>query len=325
MNHLQGAYCLLFLFADRIEAARDPCGIRPLCIGQTEKGCYVIASETCAFDAIEAKFIREVEPGEIVRLDKKGLSSRFFVKPGTVTPAHCIFEHIYFAKQNSTIFGENVHELRKKLGRQLAIEQPAEADVVVPVPDSGTSAAIGYAEQSKIPFDMGFVRSHYIGRTFISPDQKRRELEVKLKLAIVNEIVRGKRVVVVDDSIVRGTTTRGKMRALRQAGAKQIHMRVSCPPLRFPCFYGVDFPTKEELLANNRDFEQIKDFLGVDSVGYMSLDGLLSCAVLPAEHYCTACWNGKYRIPVDIAVNKFAAEHCQMQMFDDLSETEIDE
>ncbi len=325
LNHLQGAYCLLFLFADHIEAARDPYGIRPLCIGQTEKGCYVIASETCAFDAIEAKFIREVEPGEIVRLDKKGLSSRFFVKPGSVTPAHCIFEHIYFAKQNSTIFGENVHEFRKKLGRQLAIEQPADADVVIPVPDSGTSAAIGYAEQSKIPFDMGFVRSHYIGRTFISPDQKVRELEVKLKLAVVKEIVGGKRTVVVDDSIVRGTTTRGKMRALRQAGAKQIHMRVSCPPLRFPCFYGVDFPTKEELLANNRDFEQIKDFLGVDSVGYMSLDGLLSCAVLPAEHYCTACWNGKYRIPVDIAVNKFAAEHCQMQMFDDLSETEIDE
>jgi len=325
LNHLQGAYCLVFLFADRIEAARDPYGIRPLCIGQTEKGRYVIASETCAFDAIEAKFIREVEPGEIVRLDKGGLSSKFFVKPGTVTPAHCIFEHIYFAKQNSTIFGENVHEFRKKLGKQLAIEQPADADVVIPVPDSGTSAAIGYAEQSKIPFDMGFVRSHYIGRTFISPDQKVRELEVKLKLAIVNEIVRGKRVVVVDDSIVRGTTTRGKMRALRQAGAKQIHLRVSCPPLRFPCFYGVDFPTKEELLANNRDFEQIKDFLGVDSVGYMSLDGLLSCTILPAEHYCTACWNGKYRIPVDIAVNKFAAERCQMQMFDDLSESEIDE
>ena len=321
LRHLQGSYCLLFLFADHIEAARDPYAIRPLCIGQTEKGCYVIASETCAFDAIEAKFIREVEPGEIVRLDKDGLSSRFFVKPGTVTPAHCIFEHIYFAKQNSTIFGENVHEFRKKLGRQLAIEQPADADVVIPVPDSGTSAAIGYAEQSKIPFDMGFVRSHYIGRTFISPDQKLRELEVKLKLAIVNEIVRGKRVVVVDDSIVRGTTTRGKMRTLRQAGAKQIHMRVSCPPLRFPCFYGVDFPTKKELLANNRNLEQIKDFLEVDSVGYMSLDGLLSCAILPAEHYCTACWNGKYRIPVDIPVNKFALERCQMHLFDNRQKT----
>ena len=317
LNHLQGAYSLLFLFADRIEAARDPYGIRPLCIGQTEKGCYVIASETCAFDAIRAKFIREVEPGEIIRLDKDGLHSRFFVQPGTVTPAHCIFEHVYFAKQNSHIFGENVHEFRKKLGRQLAIEHPADADVVIPVPDSGTSAAVGYAEQSKIPFDMGLVRSHYIGRTFISPSQKLRELEVKLKLAVVNEVVSGKRIVVVDDSIVRGTTTRGKIKALREAGAKQIHMRVSCPPLRFPCFYGVDFPTKEELLANNRDLEQIKEFLEVDSVGYMSLEGLLSCAVLPEDHYCTACWNGRYRIPVDTIVNKFAIEHQQMRMFDE--------
>ncbi|MHC4172159.1 MAG: amidophosphoribosyltransferase [Planctomycetota bacterium] len=317
LNHLQGAYSLLFLFADRIEAARDPYGIRPLCIGQTEKGCYVIASETCAFNAIRTKFIREVEPGEIIRLDKDGLHSRFPVKPGTITPAHCIFEHVYFAKQNSTIFGENVHEFRKKLGRQLAIEHPADADVVIPVPDSGTSAAVGYAEQSKIPFDMGLVRSHYIGRTFISPSQKLRELEVQLKLAVVNEVVNGKRIVVVDDSIVRGTTTRGKIRALHEAGAKQIHMRVSCPPLRFPCFYGVDFPTKKELLANDRDLKQIKEFLEVDSVGYMSLEGLLSCAVLPKDHYCTACWNGRYRIPADIIVNKFAMERHQMRMFDE--------
>ncbi len=317
LNHLQGAYCLLFLFADRIEAARDPYGIRPLCLGQTEKGSFAVASETCALDAIEAKFIREVEPGEIVRLDKDGLSSRFFAKPGTITPAHCIFEHIYFAKQNSTIFGENVHEFRKKLGRQLAIDHPANADVVIPVPDSGTSAAIGYAEQSKLPFDMGMVRSHYIGRTFISPDQKLREVEVGLKLAMVKEVVHGKRVAVVDDSIVRGTTTRGKIRALRQAGAKEIHMRVSCPPIRFPCFYGIDFPTTEELLANNRNLEQIKKFLEVDSIGYQSLEGLLSCAALPKDHYCTACWTGKYAIPVDIAFNKFSMEHNQMYMFDE--------
>jgi amidophosphoribosyltransferase len=322
LNHLQGAYCLLFLYSDRIEAARDPYGIRPLCIGQTEKGSYVIASESCAIDAIKAKFIREVEPGEIVRLDKAGLSSRFFAKPGTVTPAHCIFEHIYFAKQNSIIFGENVHEFRKKLGRQLAIEHPVDADVVIPVPDSGTSAAIGYSEQSRIPFDMGFVRSHYIGRTFISPEQKIRELEVKLKLSVVKETVAGKRIVVVDDSIVRGTTTRGKIRTLREAGAKEIHMRVSCPPLRFPCFYGIDFPTREELLANNRNFEQIREFLEVDSVGYMSLEGLLHCATLPADHYCTACWTGKYRIPVDTAVDKFALEHYQMHMFDDGARTD---
>jgi amidophosphoribosyltransferase len=318
LNHLQGAYSLLFLFADRIEAARDPFGIRPLCIGQLEEGSYVVASETCAFDAVGAKFIREVEPGEIVRLDNSGLSSRFFVKRGTVAPAHCIFEHIYFAKQNSHIFGENVHEFRKKLGRRLAIEHPVQADVVVPVPDSGTSAALGYSEQSGIPFDMGLVRSHYVGRTFISPDQKTRELEVKLKLAVVKEVVGGKRIVVVDDSIVRGTTTRGKILALRQAGAKEIHMRVSCPPIRYPCFYGVDFPTKQELLANNRDLGQIRDFLEVDSIGYMSLEGLMSCAAQPAGHYCTACWTGQYRIPVDTAVNKFTMERYQLHMFDEL-------
>jgi amidophosphoribosyltransferase len=318
LNHLQGAYSLLFLFADRIEAVRDPYGIRPLCIGKTEEGCYVAASETCALDAVGAKLVREVEPGEIVRLDENGISSRFFVKPGDVTPAHCIFEHVYFAKQNSTIFHENVHNFRKKLGGQLAREHPADADVVIPVPDSGTSAAIGYAERSGIPFDMGMVRSHYVGRTFISPDQKLRELEVKLKLAVVNEVVAGKRVVVVDDSIVRGTTTRGKIRALRLAGAKEIHMRVSCPPIRFPCFYGVDFPTKEELLANNRDLEQIREFLEVDSVGYISLEGMLSCAALPQDHYCTACWSGRYPIPVDIAVNKFTMERFQLNMFDEI-------
>jgi amidophosphoribosyltransferase len=320
LNHLQGAYSLLFLFADHIEAARDPFGIRPLCIGQTEKGCYVVASETCALDAVGAKFVREIEPGEIVRLDENGISSRFFVTPGTVTPAHCIFEHIYFAKQNSTFFGENVHEYRKKVGKQLASEHPVDGDVVIPVPDSGTSAAIGYAEQSGIPFDMGLVRSHYVGRTFISPDQKLRELEVKLKLAVVNEVVAGKRIVVVDDSIVRGTTTRGKIRALRLAGAKEIHMRVSCPPIRFPCFYGVDFPTKEELLANNRDLKQIKEFLEVDSIGYVSLEGMLACAVLPPDHYCTACWSGRYPIPVDVAVNKFAMERYQKSMFDEIDE-----
>ncbi|MBN1805291.1 MAG: amidophosphoribosyltransferase [Sedimentisphaerales bacterium] len=318
LNHLQGSYSLLFLFADRIEAARDPHGIRPLSIGRTENGAYVVASETCAFDVVNAEFIREVEPGEIVRIDKNGLHSKFFVEKGSVTPAHCIFEHIYFAKQNSTFFGENVHDFRKKLGRQLAKEHPVSADVVIPVPDSGTSAAIGYAEESKIPFDMGLVRSHYVGRTFISPEQKLRELEVKLKLAVVKEAVDGKRIVVVDDSIVRGTTTRGKIRALRKAGAREIHMRVSCPPVRFPCFYGIDFPTKEELLANNRDLRQISDFLEVDSVGYMSLEGLLGCAKLANDHYCTACWSGKYRIPIDIAVNKFSLESYKMNIFDEV-------
>jgi amidophosphoribosyltransferase len=321
LNHLQGAYSLLFLFADRVEAARDPYGIRPLCIGQTEKGAYVFASETCALDAIGARYIREVEPGEIVRLDEKGLSSRFFVAPDAVKPAHCIFEHVYFAKQNSSIFGENVHEFRKKLGRQLAKEHPACADVVIPVPDSGTSAAIGYSQQSGIPFDMGLVRSHYVGRTFISPSQQLRETQVSLKLAVVKEAVAGKNIVVVDDSIVRGTTTRGKIRTLRQAGAKKIHMRVSCPPIRYPCFYGVDFPTKEELLANNRNLEQIREFLEVDSIGYMSLEGMLSCAALPPDHYCTACWSGQYKIPVDRAQNKYSLEGYQANLFGDKGES----
>ncbi len=317
LNHLQGAYSLIFLFADCIEAARDPYGIRPLCIGRTAEGHFLVASETCAIDAVGAEFVREVEPGEIVRLDKDGLHSRFFVSRRDITPAHCIFEHVYFAKQNSHIFGENVHQFRKKLGHQLAREYPAEGDVVIPVPDSGTSAGIGYAEESGIPFDMGMVRSHYVGRTFISPDQRMRELEVKLKLAIIREVVAARRVIVVDDSIVRGTTTRGKIRALREAGAKEIHMRVSCPPIRFPCYYGVDFPTKEELLANNKSIEEIRDFLEVDSVGYLSLEGMLSCAALPGDHFCTACWSGKYRVPIDIALNKFAMEHYQMHMFEE--------
>jgi len=317
LNHLQGAYSLLFLFPDRIEAARDPYGIRPLCIGKTKNGAYCVASETCALATLEADYIRDVAPGEIVTLDSKGLSSRWFVKQGSITPAHCIFEHVYFSKQSSNIFGENVHELRKRFGAQIAKEHPVDADVVIPVPDSGTSAAIGYSRQSGIPFDMGFIRSHYIGRTFISPTQDLRDLAVKLKLAVVADVVKGKRVVVVDDSIVRGTTTRGKINALRQAGVKEVHMRVSCPPIRFPCFYGVDFPTKQELLANERDMQQIKEFLGVDSIGYLSLEGMLSCASLPKEHYCTACWTGSYRIPIQTIVNKFTMERYQMQLFND--------
>ncbi len=319
LNHLQGAYSLLFLFPDRIEAARDPFGIRPLCIGRTAGGAYCFASETCALDAIDAGYIRDVEPGEIVTVDKTGISSRYFVTPGTITPAHCIFEHVYFAKQSSMIFGENVHELRKRCGRRLAQEHPVAADVVIPIPDSGTSAAIGYAHESGIPFDMGFVRSHYIGRTFIAPSQHMRDLAVKLKLTVVKNSVQHKRVVVVDDSVVRGTTTRGKVRSLRQAGAKEVHMRVACPPVKHPCFYGVDFPTYEELLANQKkNLEEIRKYLEVDSIGYLSLDGLLASASLPADHYCTACWSGHYRIPVSTVVNKFSMERHQMNLFDDV-------
>ncbi len=318
LNHLQGAFSLVFLFPDRIIAARDAHGIRPLCLGRTAGGAYCVASESCAFDAIDAEYIREVEPGEIVTLDRQGVSSRFFVTPGAVTPAHCIFEHVYFAKQSSIVFGENVHEVRKRCGRQLAREHAVEADVVTPVPDSGVSAAIGYAAESGIPFDMGFVRSHYVGRTFISPSQDLRNLAVKLKLGVIKEAVAGKRVVVVDDSIVRGTTTKGKINSLRMAGAKEIHMRVACPPVAHPCFYGVDFPIKSELLADERSSEEIRQYLEVDSVGYLSLEGLLSCVSLPADHYCTACWSGQYKVPVSAVFNKFGMERHQMQLFDDL-------
>ena len=318
LNHLQGAYSLVFLFPDRIEAARDPYGIRPLCLGKTRNGAYCVASETCALDALGAEYIRDVEPGEIITLDKDGISSRFFVTPGTVTPGHCIFDHVYFAKQSSVIFGESVHDVRIRSGRQLAIEHPVDADLVMPVPDSGTSAAIGYANESGIPFDMGFVRSHYVGRTFLSPSQNMRDLAVKLKLTVVKSVVEGKRLIVIDDSIVRGTTTKGKIKSLRDAGAKEIHMRVACPPIKHPCFYGVDFPTHEELLANQLDsIEEIRKFLQVDTLGYISLEGLLGCASLPPDHYCTACWSGKYKIPVSTVVNKFSMERHQMQLFDE--------
>ena len=318
LNHLQGAYSLVFLFSDRIEAARDPYGIRPLCLGKTEKGHYCVSSETCALDAIGAAYVRDIEPGEIVTLDASGIHSRFFVEPGTVTPGHCIFEHVYFAKQSSFIFGENVHDVRIRSGQQLAKEHPVDADIVIPVPDSGTSAAVGYARESGIPFDMGFVRSHYVGRTFLSPSQDMRDLAVKLKLTVIKSVVEGKRIIVVDDSIVRGTTTKGKIKSLRQAGAKEIHMRVACPPIKHPCFYGVDFPTHKELLANQMNsIEEIREFLQVDSLGYISLEGLLNCASLPADHYCTACWSGQYKIPVSKIVNKFSMERHQMQLFDE--------
>ncbi len=318
LRHLNGAFCVLFLFADRIEAARDRHGMRPLSIGKTAEGAYCIASESCAFDSIGAEFVRDVEPGEIVTIDDFGLTSRFYVEKEQIKPAHCIFEHVYFSKQNSLIFGENVYEFRKKLGARLAIEHPVDADLVTPIPDSGTAAAIGFSHQSKINFDMGFVRSHYVGRTFISPTQELRDLAVRLKLAVVKEAVRGKRIVVVDDSIVRGTTTRGKVRSLREAGAKEVHLRISCPPITHPCYYGVDFPTKEELVANNMTLEELRDFLEADSLGYLSLDGMLGCASLPKNHYCTACWSGDYKVATHYQKNKLAMGRYHKNLFEDL-------
>jgi len=290
-SRLEGAYSFVIAINDAIYAIRDPHGFRPLCIGKVG-GAYIVASETCALDMVQAEYIRDVEPGETVIIDKNGLTS---VKlPEKKKHAFCIFENIYFARPDSNIFTKSVYLTRKSLGRALAREHPAEADIVMPIPDSGTYAALGYAEESKIPLEMGFVRNHYIGRTFIQPSQLIRDFKVKVKLNPVRDVLKGKRVVIVEDSIVRGTTSRGRVRALRQAGASQIHMRVSCPPLISPCFYGIDFPTKKELIASNHTIDQIRDFIGVDSLKYLSLEGMLGSMMQPKEEFCAACFTGNY-------------------------------
>ncbi len=314
LKHLQGAFSLVFLFPDRIEACRDPWGIRPLSVGRLPGGQWCVASETCAFDAIDAEFVRDVEPGEIVRLDDRGLSSRRFLDPASHR-AHCVFEHVYFAYPASHLFGQNVHVVRENLGRALAREAPVQADYVMPMPDSGRSAALGFAKESGIPFEEGIVPNRFVGRTFILPNQLQRDRAVAMKLNIIHDIVDGKRIVIVEDSVVRGTTTRSKMRAIRRAGAREIHMRVSCPPIRHPCFYGIDFPTREELIAHNRTVEQVRDFLEVDSLAYLSLEGMLACLKLDREHYCTACWSGQYKVPIDHAQSKFSFERDQLRMF----------
>ncbi len=318
LRHLQGAFSLVFLFPDRIVAARDPYGIRPLCLGQTDRGAPVVASETCAFDIIDAEYVRDVEPGEIVTLGPKGTTSRYFVEPKECRPAYCIFEHVYFADPASSIFGENVHLVRSAMGRQLAREAPADADLVVPVPNCARCASMGYAHESGMPLGRGFTTSHYAGRSFIMPSQDQRNLAVKMKLNVIKESVHGKRLVVIEDSVVRGTTTRGKMGALRAAGAKEIHVRVASPPIRHPCFYGIDFPDPNELIANQcgGSVEAIRDYLEVDSLQYLSLEGMLSCVRYGPEDYCTACFSGKYPVDVDEPVSKFALERHQLRMFE---------
>ncbi len=314
LRQLQGAYSLLFLFPDRMEAVRDPWGIRPLSIGRLPGGQYVFASETCAFDVIGAEFVRDVLPGEIVRVDDSGLTSRIFEQPAELG-ARCVFEHVYFANPSSNVFGQNVHRIREAMGRQLARESAVDADCVIPMPDSGRSAALGFAKESRIEFEEAIVPNRFVGRTFILPNQKDRDRAVNLKLNIIAELVKDRRVIVVDDSVVRGTTTRSKMRALRRAGAKEIHLRISCPPIRHPCFYGIDFATPGELIAHNRTVKEIADFVEVDSLAYLSLEGMLGCVQTPAKDCCTACWTGEYKIPVDNPVSKFNFERRQLKMF----------
>ncbi|MBI3832340.1 MAG: amidophosphoribosyltransferase [Planctomycetes bacterium] len=313
---IKGAYSFLFMTRDRLVAARDPQGFRPLVIGRivtpgqlgTIGEGYVIASETCALDQVGARFDREIEPGEIVTIDADGVRSSKFAKPEEIKPAHCMFEHVYFARPDSRIFGDSVHDVRIALGERLAVEHPAKADVVFSVPDSGNVAAIGFSRKSGITLDTGFIRNHYVGRSFIKPAQIERETVVDMKFNVVRSVVEGKRCVVVEDSLVRGTTFRKQARILRQAGAKEIHLRISCPPIRNPCYYGIDFPDRVQLIANNKSVEEIRDFLGVDSLGFLSVEGLLSAVTQPTKNYCNACWTGKYPVaPVD-SMDKYGME-----------------
>jgi len=303
---LKGAFTLLFLTEDALIGARDPNGFRPLCIGKLNR-TYVLASETCALDLIGAKLVREVEPGEVVIIGPNGLRSLHPFTHVETKRSHCMFEHVYFARPDSMIFGESVQAVRIRLGRQLAREYPVEADLVMPIPDSGNFAALGYSLESGIPYTMGMIRNHYVGRTFIQPAQEIRDLKVRVKFNPIKEIIKDKRIIIVDDSIVRGTTTKARVKSLREAGAKTIHLRVSCPPTKFSCFYGIDFPTKKELIANTRSLEEIRQFLGVESLGYLSLEGLQQAVRTPSD-YCTACWSGNYPIPFGGEGDKFALE-----------------
>ncbi|HEX5424638.1 MAG TPA: amidophosphoribosyltransferase [Candidatus Acidoferrales bacterium] len=291
LNQVEGAYSLVILTRDEIYAVRDPRGFRPLNLGQLD-GSWVVASETCAFDLIDAQYIREVEPGEMVRISRSGIESIRFApeKPHQ----YCIFEHVYFSRPDSFIFGRSVNQSRERLGRLLAQEHPADADIVVPVPDSGVPAAIGYADESKIPFRMGLIRNHYVGRTFIEPEQAIRDFGVKLKLNPVRSMLEGQRVVLVDDSIVRGTTSRKIVRLVRDAGAREVHVRISCPPTISPCFYGVDTPRRDELIAARQSVDQIQRYLEADSLGYLSLESLREAVEDREGKFCTSCYTGNY-------------------------------
>jgi amidophosphoribosyltransferase len=293
LGHVQGSYSLLLITENELIAVRDPNGFRPLALAELD-GAYVIASETCAFDLIEATYIREIAPGEMVVVNSKGIHSSFPFKKAD--PSHCIFEFIYFARPDSMVFGQNVYSIRKEFGRQLARETNIAADVVIPVPDSGVPAALGYAEEAGIPFDTGLIRNHYVGRTFIEPRQSIRHFGVKIKLNPVRDALRGKRVVVVDDSIVRGTTSKKIIKMIRNAGATEIHMRISSPPTSYPCFYGIDTPTRQELIASSHSIEEIRKYITADTLGYISMDGIQK--VVPYRmNYCAACFDGAYPVP----------------------------
>lgn len=303
---LKGSYSAVFLYEDYIIGARDPQGFRPLCLGKLGDG-YILASESCAFDLMKAEFVREIEPGEIVIIKGNKLESCFLPNAKKEKKAQCVFENVYFARPDSHIFDDNVYQVRKRLGAQLAKEHPAEADFVMGIPDSGNYAALGYAQQLGIPFEIGMIRNHYIGRTFIQPTQFLREFRVRVKLNPIREMLKGKRVIVVEDSIVRGTTSRNRIEEIREAGAKEIHMRISCPPIISPCFYGIDFPSSKELIAHNKTVQEIADFIKVDSLGFISLDGMMG-VMKEKGAFCSACFTGKYPVQIPTNTDKLKME-----------------
>jgi amidophosphoribosyltransferase len=306
LDQIQGAFSLAILTRKKLIGARDPRGFRPLCIGKKDDS-FILASESCAFDILDAEYIREVEPGEIVVFDKAGMSAYRLTQ--REKNSGCIFEYIYFSRPDSRIFGEKVDKTRRQLGKTLALENPVEADRIIPVPDSSNTAALGYAQESGIRFEIGLIRNHYIGRTFIHPVQSMRDFNVRIKFNTVKGVLKDKRIVLIEDSIVRGTTLKHLVRMIRNAGASAIHVRVSSPPIRFPCFYGMDFPTKEELIAARMSTEEIKNFLEVDSLHYLSLEGLLNSVPQNGCGYCTACFSGKYPILPDRQFIKFQLEN----------------
>ncbi len=303
---LKGAFSMVFMDEHTLYAARDHHGVRPLVIGKLEHG-WVVASESAALDIVGASYVREVEPGEFIAIDQNGLRSHHWATPD---PKGCIFEYVYLARPDTSISGRNVHATRVAVGEQLAKEHPVEADLVIPVPESGTPAAIGYAKASGIPYGMGLVKNSYVGRTFIQPSQTIRQLGIRLKLNPLREIIEGKRIIVVDDSIVRGNTQRALVRMLREAGALEIHVRISSPPVKWPCYYGIDFASRAELIAAGLEVEEIRRSIGADSLGYVSMEGLIAATTIAAEKLCTACFSGEYpiQVPADISAGKHLLE-----------------
>ena len=305
LRRVQGAFSLVMMGEREVIGVRDPFGFRPLMLGRLD-GAYILSSETCAFDLIHADFIREIEPGEVVIIDENGIRSEWPFEEQK--RAFCIFEYVYFARPDSTLNSITVAKVRTQMGRELARLHPVDADIVVPVPDSGNYAALGFAQELGIPYEHAFVRNHYIGRTFLQPTQLIRDFNVRVKLNLIKEAVQGKRVVVVDDSIVRGTTARARVVNLREAGAKEVHMRISCPPHRFACHYGIDFPDPANLLANQCTLEQIREYLGADSIGYLDVEGMVRATGQKVNEFCLACFTGDYPVPVDPNLDKFIME-----------------